>query len=212
MPRQNRVTPFGEIIATEARGTFMGNRGQLHNERGEIRRPYQVQRWIICLLEFKNWWRPVMTPGFYTELFFLDEATALTAGHRPCAECRRADFNTFRQLWAAANPGLAGGPKPLVDIIDAALHRERMTATKQKVTYREQLSRLPKGTFITLPDDKQPYLVLDDKLLSWQPGGYGPARPLSAKAIVDVLTPRSIVRTLEQGYPAAIHASAFQGN
>src|SRR5580658_8982867 len=92
MPRQNRVTPFGYLSATPERGTFMGNRGVLHDSEGTIKRPWQVKRWLICVLEFRGRKRTVMTPGHYTELFFLDEATALAAGHRPCAECRRPRF------------------------------------------------------------------------------------------------------------------------
>ena len=95
VPKQNRVTPFGEIVAVPERGTLMGNRGVLHDDRGTIRRPWQLRRWILCVLEFKNRKRSVMSPGCYTELFFLDEATGLAAGHRPCAECQRPRFREF---------------------------------------------------------------------------------------------------------------------
>ena len=115
MPRQNRVTPFGEIVATPERGTFMGNRGVLHDAEGRIRRAWQLKRWIVCVLEFRGRKRQVMTPGRYTELFFLDEATALAAGHRPCAECRHARFLDFCNAWGQAHPderkvGQAHGP------------------------------------------------------------------------------------------------------
>src|SRR6516162_4221037 len=103
MPRQNRVTPFGAIIATPERGTFMGNRGILHDDGGRIRRPWQVKRWLLCLLEFRRRKRTVMTPHRYTELFFLDEATGLAAGHRPCAECRHRRYRAFRDAWKLAN-------------------------------------------------------------------------------------------------------------
>ena len=103
MPRQNRVTPFGEIVAVPERGTMMGNRGRLHDEEGRIRRPWQVKRWLICLLEFNGRHRQVMAPDRYTELFFLDEATALAAGHRPCFECRRKSYNAFVDAWAVGN-------------------------------------------------------------------------------------------------------------
>src|SRR4051794_26424644 len=99
MPRQNRVTPSGDIITTPERGTLMGNRGVLHDADARIVRRWQGKRWIACVLEFKGRWRPVMAPGRYTELFFLDEATALAAGHRPCAECRRRRFDEFRDTW-----------------------------------------------------------------------------------------------------------------
>src|SRR5258705_5802735 len=152
---QNRVTPFGELIATEARGTLMGNRGCLHDDRRRIRRNFVGRRWINCVLEFKGWHRTVMTPQRYTELFFLDEATALAAGHRPCAECQRARYLDFRAHWAAANPDLAGDPAPSVDTIDTALHRERISEhryqrDKVKLTYAEGLDVLPKGVLVVL--------------------------------------------------------------
>ena len=109
MPRQKRVTPFGSIIPTPERGTFLGNRGVLHDEHGRIRRPWQLKRWIVCVLQFRGRKRTVMTPGRYTELFFLDEATALAAGHRPCAECRQRA--TARRLVVIRNGELVGsGP------------------------------------------------------------------------------------------------------
>src|SRR5262245_61405643 len=109
MPRQNRVTPFGEVVAVPERGTFMGNRGVLHDEGGRIRRAWLVKRWILCVLEFKGRHRAIMAPDRYTELFFLDEATGLAAGHRPCAECRRSRFLAFRDAWAA---GVGEGRDP----------------------------------------------------------------------------------------------------
>jgi hypothetical protein len=141
MPRQNRVTPFGALIATPARGTLTGNRGCLHDEHGRIRRRYQGERWIICVLEFKGRRRPLMTPGRYTELFFLDEATALAAGHRPCAECQRDRFNLFRDTWAKANPEvartartawLARTARLAATALDRCLHLER-TETSAEV-------------------------------------------------------------------------------
>jgi hypothetical protein len=209
MPKQNRVTPFGEIIATPARGTLMGNRGHLHNDRQQIVRSHQLKRWIICVLQFKDRHREVMTPGLYTELFFLDEATALAAGHRPCAECSRPRFEMFRSLWAQANPDLAHGRKPLATVIDEALHRERIDATQQKVTYMEKLGALPDGSFVAL-DDNQPYLLVNGFFLAWQPEGYGQRLAQPLDRIVRVLTPRSIVRTLAKGYRAEIHPTALR--
>src|ERR1035438_2779229 len=124
MPLQNRVAPSGEIFAS-ARGTFMGNRGgAIHNDGRQIVRQYASRRWITCLLEFKGRRRTVMSPNRYTELFFLDEAVALAAGHRPCAECRRARFNAFKQAW--------GGTSPLADEMDVELHRARIDHRKGK--------------------------------------------------------------------------------
>ena len=125
MPRQNRVTPFGEIVAVAERGTMMGNRGRLHDARGRFLRPWQVKRWLICLLEFNGRHRQVMAPDRYTELFFLDEATGLAAGHRPCAECRHARFLAFRDAWATGNRQIIG-PEPIkAAVIDLRLHVER---------------------------------------------------------------------------------------
>src|SRR6476646_261897 len=115
MPKQNRVTPAGEIIATPERGTVMGNRGRLHDAGVKILRPFALKRWLICKLEFKERHRPVMAPNQYTELFFLDEATALAAGHRPCAECNRPGYNLFRELWTQANPDWYGKGLPSAD-------------------------------------------------------------------------------------------------
>src|SRR6266699_2834089 len=122
MPLQNRVTPLGELIADPARGLVYGNRGCLHDEGGRIRRRYAGKRWIACRLEFRGWLRrPLLQPGRFTELFFLDEATALAAGHRPCALCRREDYLAFGDAWGAVHTGMRGA-----DEIDAQLHAERV--------------------------------------------------------------------------------------
>lgn len=190
----------------------MGNRGCLHNDQGEIKRLYQGKRWIICQLEFKGRKRAVMSPGKYTELFFLDEATALAAGHRPCAECSRGRFKMFVSIWGEANSKLISGGKISVGIIDNILHKERITKAKQKATYSQQLALLPRGSFITLENDEQPYLVLEDALVAWHPEGYGQRIARPSNEGVQVLTPRSIVRTLAHGYHAKIHPSAFEGD
>jgi len=187
----------------------MGNRGCLHNPHQQIIRFYQGQRWIICRLQFKGRHRKIMLPGQYTELFFLDEATALAAGHRPCAECSRPRFETFRSLWAQANPDLAHGTKPLATVIDQALHQERIDTLRQKVTYQEMFGALPEGSFVAL-NDKQPYLLFQGFLLAWSPEGYGQRLTQQTDRVVEVLTPRSIVKTLARGYCLDIHPSAFQ--
>src|SRR5512145_420522 len=139
MPRQNRVTPFSTLIASPARGTLTGN--------------------LICLLEFKGRKRAIMRPGHYTELFFLDEATALAAGHRPCAECQRDRFNLFREFWAIGNPELADASRPAATAIDAVLHRERTAIDVQQRRICYALDDLPDGTFVT-DDEVNAYLVL----------------------------------------------------
>lgn len=208
MPRQNRVTPFSTLMATPARGALMGNRGCLHDAQGRIKRTYQGRRWIICLLHFKNRRRIVMTPGHYTELFFLDEATALAAGHRPCVECQRDRFVLFRTLWAQANPDLAGNPQPAATVIDAALHRERLADSRVVVPDHQALTALPGGVFLAA-DDHDAYLWWQGRLLVWRPAGYittAGALPFPAR----ILTPTSVVQTLAAGYPVAIHGSASQ--
>ena len=205
MPLQNRVTPFGELIATPARGTLMGNRGCLHDAERRIRRPFAVKRWIICVLEFKNRHRTVMTPGQYTELFFLDEATALAAGHRPCAECQRARYDLFRTYWSGRGRALPGA-----DEMDDVLHAERMDDRRAKRTYAARWPRVASGTMVADADGKA-FLVYQDALLHWTPAGYGARLQPAAGTPLRVLTPRSIVRTLARGYPLTVHPSARRG-
>jgi hypothetical protein len=208
MPRQNRVTPFSAIVSASARGTLTGNRGCLHDDRQRIRRRFQGTRWIICLLEFKGRRRNLMTPGHYTELFFLDEATALAAGHRPCAECQRERFARFRDLWAMANPELPGTSRPAATDLDLALHKERTATFDEGTRTCMSIESMPHGVFVT-DDEHDAYLVLADRLLRWSPAGY--ELPKAAlRYPVRVLTPASIVRTLAAGFSAAIHASAYE--
>ena len=215
MPRQNRVNPYGQIIATPARGTLMGNRGCLHGTSDRLLRQYQSRRWIICVRDFKGRTKAPMPPGQYTSLFFLDEATALAAGHRPCAECQRERFTTFRACWAAAHPELARSAATAVNLIDSALHRERVSdhhyqRDKLKLTYPEQLDSLPDGVFVVLKPSDTPYLVRGDRLYPWSFERYG--QPLARPNVaVQVLTPRSTVRAIAHGYAPGIHASALVG-
>ena len=209
MPRQNRVTPFGTLIRTPARGTLMGNRGCLHDDQGQIRHQFQGQRWIICLLEFKGRKRPLMTPGSYTELFFLDEATALAAGHRPCAECQRPRFNHFREIWAKANPDLISVAQPPATTIDTVLHRERTVTNTKAHGVCYSVDNLPDGAFVT-DDERTAYLVLENQLLRWSPAGYEFPSERSIRFPARLLTPPSVVRALIAGYSAIIHSSAFQ--
>jgi hypothetical protein len=198
VPRQNRVTPFGELIAVPDRGTLTGNRGVLHDAAGRVRRHHAGRRWIVCLLAFRGRWRAVMTPGRWTELFFLDEATALAAGHRPCAECQRERYNLFRGLWTS-------GGLPLADEMDAVLHAERLTPAGEKRTYRSEVARLPAGVMVADAADRA-YLVRPGSVLRWTPAGYERCAPVSGP--VRVLTPRSVVRAIRRGYPVGVHPSA----
>ncbi len=200
MPLQNRVDPCGAIFSTVARGTFMGNRGGvLHNQERQIVRQYASRRWITCLLEFKGRRRTVMSPNRYTELFFLDEAVAMAAGHRPCAECRRARFNAFKDAW--------GGRASRADEIDIELHRARIDRRKGKVTYQGSLRSLPDGCFVQIEGSN--YLVWGDALLLWSPGSYMAKLRRQDDLTVTVLTPEPLVRCIRQGYRPEIHQSAL---
>lgn len=209
MPRQNRVTPYGELVAVDARGTFMGNRGCLHDADGVIRRSYQGKRWIICVLSFKGRRQAIMAPGHYTQVFFTDEATALAAGHRPCAECQRQRFQAYRAAWARGNPAQASSARPGADEIDAALHAERLTAQGRQMTFTADLAELPDGCFVTIEGETAPFLVFGAHLLRWAPAGYDLARPRPARQTVAVLTPQSTARALGAGYMPVLHPTAY---
>jgi hypothetical protein len=195
---QNRVDPFGNIIATKARGAFMGNRGVIHDQDKNIVRNFRLKAWLTCVLEFKGRRLEVMAPNRYTQLFFLDEATAFSAGHRPCAECRRAAFNRFRECWTSGNPEYGFNHKTSIGSIDAILHEERMHRKEGKYTYEENIDALPNGTFILHND--RPFLVVENLVHEWTPFGYqqGITRSVSKKVLV--LTPKSIVRAFGEGY------------
>jgi hypothetical protein len=210
VPRQNRITPFGDIVAVAERGTFMGNRGHLHDSQGHIQRSWQVKRWLICVLEFRGRRRTVMAPHSYTELFFLDEATALAAGHRPCAECRHARFIDFCAAWNIAYPGAGNSQRPRADDMDSRLHGERVKADRSKQFFAASLGDLPDGVLVTLQTDAaQAYLVWKKKLLAWSPAGYQHHRPAHKNEAVRVLTPKSIVAVIRAGYVPEIHPSAI---
>jgi hypothetical protein len=195
------VTPAGDIVAVPERGTLTGNRGVLHDAHGAIRRPWQLQRWIACATEFRGRWRPIMAPGRWTELFFLDEATALAAGHRPCAECRNADYRRFKAAWGAAH----GGEVPAGEM-DAVLHGERLDGRRRKRTYTAALGELPDGAMVEVEGGF--YLVQGDELVCWSFGGYLEDRlTLDPAEPVEVLTPFAIVATIAAGYEPRIHES-----
>jgi hypothetical protein len=205
MPLQNRVDPYGAIFRSPARGTLMGNRGgALHNHAREIVRQFNGQRWIACVLEFKGRHRSVMTPGRYTELFFLDEAAAFAAGHRPCAECRRERFNAFKNAWERSNEADPREPIRAPEI-DAELHRTRVDSRKRKVTCKAALNSLPNGCFVQI--DGAAYLVRDDALFLWTPERYTRKDCRPGRLTVTVLTPQPIVQCFRQGYEPETHDS-----
>jgi len=198
MPLRNRVTPLGDLIATPARGLIYGNRGCLHDDRGEIRRRFATRRWIGCRLQFKGWHRKaLLQPGRFTELFFLDEATALAAGHRPCALCRREDYNRFLELTGARG----------ADEIDLRLHEERIDDSGRRL-HAARLDELPDGAFVMQGSD--PWLVFDGDLLRWTSAGYTDRRR-AARGAVQALTPPTLVHVLRSGWEPVVplfHPSA----
>lgn len=195
---QNRVDPFGNIIKTKARGAWMGNRGILHNNEQEIIRPFKLKAWITCKLEFRGRKRNVMSPNRYTELFFMDEATSFAAGHRPCFECRRNDYQRFKSLWIKGNPEYHFNDKTSITEIDSILHKERIDHSKIKVTYEKDVEELPDGSFVLF--DNKPYLILGQKIYLWSPFGYDKTSVSSIPDKLRILTPKSIVNTFRAGY------------
>ena len=208
MPLHNRVNPWGEIVATPERGLFMGNRGCLHDGQRRVTKAWARTPWVTCALQYKDRHREVMSPGQYTELFFLDEATALAAGHRPCATCRRAEYESFKALWMQANPELAARSEGKTTEIDKLLHAERVDAQRNKRTWLAPLGDLPDGSMMVLPGAREPLLVWGGQVHTWTPGGCTAARSLGPDTEVDVLTPPSVVNVLARGYRPVVHASA----
>ena len=202
VPLRNRVTPFGEIVAVPGRGTLTGNRGVLHNAEREIVRDWQVRRWIACRLHFRGRHRQVMAPGRWTELFFLDEAAALADGHRPCAECRHADYTAFQASWRTVYPDTVAS----ADAMDAVLHRERRQAPFRKRSHSAQLDSLPDGTYVVL--DGRAWLVWRDAIAEWSADRYVERRQRPSGVDLEVLTPPSMVAVLAAGYQLAVHPSA----
>jgi hypothetical protein len=186
MPLRNRVTPLGEIVAVPERGGVYGNRGCLHDARGRVVRRSATRRWIACRLEFRGWYRtPVPRPGRYTALFFLDDATAFAAGHRPCALCRREDY-----LRVLALTGARGA-----DELDARLHEERRAPRADVAP-----ALLPEGAFVVV--DGRPLLVRGGATHPWSHAGYGPAA--TAPPSAQLVTPPTLVRVLEAGWAPVV--------
>jgi hypothetical protein len=200
------VTPYGELIAVPDRGMFWGNRGVLVDGQGRLARYSRGQAWAICVLSFKGRRRQQWSPGRLTELYFLDEATGLAAGHRPCGECRYRDYQAFKRAWPAAWPGASPAAWPGAREIDARLHADRLAGPGVRRTYQAPLAGLPSGAMVEIGG--APWLVYGGRLLAWTPGGYQ-ARPVEAPAgSVPVITPRATVAALAAGYRPVIHPSA----
>jgi hypothetical protein len=199
VPHRNRVDPFGELRAVPDRGLVFGNRGNLHGAGGAVRCRHRdsYRAWIACRLEFKGRKRELLGPGRYTELFFLDDATALAAGHRPCAECRRADYDGYVAAWPQALTG-RGRAGPIND----ALHAERVAADGGQRRHEAAFGGLPDGAFVVR--EGEPWLVHGDRLRRWTPGGYAESVPRPAGGTATVATPPSSVAVLEGGWRPAL--------
>lgn len=200
VPLQNRVTPFGDLIAAPARGTLMGNRGgRLHDSHRKLgKRRWTSKAWICCKLEFNNRHREVWGDS-YSELFFLDEVTALAAGHRPCFECRRKDAEAFAALFS-------GGPRRArADAIDEVLHAERLDGSAKRA-HRRIIDSLPDGAMIALGSEA--FAVRGERLSRWTPSGYTQVKPRPRAIEVATLTPPSFLAVLSHGYRPRWHPSA----
>lgn len=207
MALRNRVTPFNDIVAVTARGTLMGNRGRLHDgDRALGNRLYTTRSWVTCVLEFKDRHRPLMQPGRYTELFFLDEPTSFAAGHRPCGQCRYGDYHKFIAAWRRGN----GLPNALLREIDERMQEDRLDRRlRRQKRIDASLADLPDGTMVGLPlEPGMALLVWGQRLLEWSPTGYNSCRQRPDTLAVDLLTPLSTVRALAAGYRPMLHPTA----
>jgi hypothetical protein len=199
VPRRNRVDPFGGIVAVSDKGDLMGNRGCLHDDGGEIVRRWKSRIWISCITDYPGAARrPLAAPEQYTVLFFRDEATALAAGHRPCAQCRRAAYNDFLRAWCAAHGGEARAT-----VVDARLHPER-TGDAAHVYAG---APLPNGAMIGTAEGEA-WLAWEGRWRRWSFAGYDEARREPSAAANRLLTPPSIVAALRAGYRPQVHETA----
>jgi hypothetical protein len=203
---QNRVDPTGTFIKTNARGLWMGNRGVIHKDK-QVTKAFAHKAWIICRLEFKGRSREVMTPARWTELFFLDEATAFSAGHRPCFECRREDAERFKSCWIKGNPSHNFNMKTSITRIDELIHHERIDHEKKKVTHERKASEIPEGVFVLVND--VPYVFSNGNLHQWTPFGYEREINVNENSTFVILTPHSIVNAFRAGYKPQINNETF---
>jgi hypothetical protein len=202
MPLQNRVTPTGDVIATPERGLFTGNRGIIHDPATKtlLRKRWSTPAWLTCVCEFRGRRRKVMATRSWTELFFLDEATAFAAGHRPCFYCRREDANRFRAAWEQGNRT----KNVLAPEIDAVLHGERLASGKKLHPLPMRLERLPDGAMVQAGAES--FLIAGGRALKWSPAGYRRVERVPSEA--KLLTPPSTVRAFIAGYRSLLHPSA----
>jgi hypothetical protein len=208
MPLQNRVDPWGQLQAVNTRGALLGNRGIIHNEKKKVVTQWRSKAWITCQIQFKGREIPVFAPDSYSQLFFVDEATAFAAGHRPCAQCRWDRFSEFKAAWVQANREMFDNENPAVAEIDKVLHSERVHEDKRKRTFAAQLGTLPQGTFVEV--GRKACLFWRGKLFEWSFEGYSRSDLSSSPSLsVAVLTPASIVHMFSSGFTPQVHVSAY---
>jgi hypothetical protein len=213
MPRRNRVDPWGDLHAVPERGMFTGNRGCVVDDSGEVVRHHRGRLWITCVTEYKDWRFPLARPGRWTPLFFLDDAVALSAGHRPCGLCRRHAYLSYRDAVSQA----AGSPRLLAaDDLNRRLSAERLTPGRgldraaDRILWTAELDRLPAGTVI-VDEERRPHLLLDDRLLAFTFAGWANPQPRPHAGVVRVLTPPTSVAALSHGFMPVLHPSAGTG-
>lgn len=200
--RRNRMRPDGVLIADPGRGMFWGNRGSLLGAGGQPTRRPTTRAWLCCVLEFKGRRRIQWQRGRLTELYFLDEATALAAGHRPCGECRIADYRRFQSAWMSA----FGGDRPGAGQLDQRLHTDRMTSDGRQRTHHADAGTLPDG--VMFRRNERPWLVWQGRSWPWTMAGYGVPQPVPNGSEVEVLTPAVTVALIRAGYLPVVHPSA----
>jgi hypothetical protein len=211
MPRRNRVDPWGDLHAVEARGMFTGNRGCVVDDHENVVRHHGSVLWITCLTEFRGWRVPLARPRRWTPLFFLDDAVALAAGHRPCATCRRSDYRSYRD---AVSRSLGRTEPLLASELNDRLHAERhrrgrgLVRAADRIVWASSIAVIPNGT-VVLDDERVPRLVLDDRLWRFEFGGWSEPVARPAGGAVTVLTPPTSVAALVHGYRPRVHPSAL---
>jgi hypothetical protein len=199
---QNRVSPLGDLRAVPLRGAWTGNRGRLHDGH-EITRFHSTDSWVVCELQFRGRYTEQWQPNHYTFLYFLDEAVALAAGHRPCAECRRESYNAYRQAWAAER----STELPSAEQLNRQLHSERLyRGTHRRRLHELPWSELPDGVFVL--HNEEPFIVIGDRIVGWTDRGYSGSQPRPRSGTATVITPPSSVHALRHGYPVQIDPAA----
>jgi hypothetical protein len=209
MPRRNRVDPWGDLHAVPERGLFTGNRGCLVDDDGRIARHHRGDLWITCSLEYRGWRHQLDAPRTWTPIFFLDDAVALAAGHRPCGLCRRADYVAYQEAVALSGPAPVRGASELNQRLAGERLRpgRGMVRASDRITWPADIESLPNGSVI-VDEDRRPCLVMDDWLFAFTFEGWASPRARPDRGTAHVLTPPTSVAALSHGFGPALHPSA----